>query len=120
MLGSWKKSVSPMRRGLGAGISVSEKLPKNGDFILAFRGPSGASLEPRMLLDSKDKAAVAESDIDKLVRDAKERALSVGILVTREDSQLRQIDQEAWWGRKDGVWILRTTRRYGLLVISMY
>ena len=25
-----------------AGISVSEKLPKNGDFILAFRDPSGA------------------------------------------------------------------------------
>jgi len=29
-----------------AGISVSEKLPKNGDFILAFRDPSGSELAP--------------------------------------------------------------------------
>ena len=95
-----------------AGISVSEKLPKNGDFILAFCDPSGVSLEPRMLLDNKDKAVVAESDIDKLVRDAKERSLSVAVLVTREESQLRQLDKEARWGRKDGLWILRTTRRW--------
>ena len=39
-----------------AGVSVSEKLPRNGDFILAFRDPSGAPLEPRMLVDNKDKA----------------------------------------------------------------
>jgi len=95
-----------------AGISVSEKLPKNGDFILAFCDPSGVSLEPRMLLDNEDKAVVAESDIDKLVRDAKERSLSVAVLVTREESQLRQLDKEARWGRKDGLWILRTTRRW--------
>src|SRR5207237_762659 len=38
-----------------AGICVSEKLPRNGDFILAFRDPSGAPLEPRMLVDNKDK-----------------------------------------------------------------
>jgi hypothetical protein len=85
-----------------AGISVSEKLPKNGDFILAYRDPSGAPLEPRMLVDNKDKAAVAESDIDKLVRDAKERSLSVAVLVTREESQLRQVDKEARWGCKEG------------------
>ena len=95
-----------------AGISVSEKLPRNGDFILAYRDPNGATLEPRLLVDNKDKAAVAESDIDKLVRDAKERSISVGVLVTREDSQLRQVDKEARWGRKDEIWILRTTRRW--------
>jgi chromosome segregation ATPase len=94
------------------GISISEKLPKNGDFILALRDPSGVSLEPRMLLDNKDKATVAESDIDKLVRDAKERSVSVAALVTREESQLRQVDREARWSRKDGIWILRTTRRW--------
>src|SRR5208282_2669054 len=37
------------------GISVSEKLPRNGDFILAFRDPSGAPLEPRIVVDIKDK-----------------------------------------------------------------
>jgi hypothetical protein len=34
-----------------AGISVSEKLPKNGDFILAYRDPSGAPAQPKMLVD---------------------------------------------------------------------
>ena len=53
-----------------AGISVSEKLPKNGDFILAYRDPSGAPAQPKMLVDNKDKTVVAESDLDKLVRDA--------------------------------------------------
>jgi phage host-nuclease inhibitor protein Gam len=95
-----------------AGICVSEKLPKNGDFILAYRDPIGTPLEPRLLVDNKDKAAVAECDIDKLVRDAKERSTPVALLVTREESQLRQVDKEARWSRKDGVWILRTTRQW--------
>jgi len=29
-----------------AGIAVSEKLPKNGDFLLTYRDPSGAPLQP--------------------------------------------------------------------------
>ena len=95
-----------------AGVSVSEKLSRSGDFILAYRDPSGATLEPRMLVDNKDKAAIAESDIDKLVRDAQERSTPVALLVTREESQLRQVDKEFRWGRKDGVWILRTTRQW--------
>lgn len=95
-----------------AGIFVSEKLSKNGDFILAFRDPSGALLEPRMLVDNKDKAAVAQSDIAKLVRDAKERSLSVTVLVTREETQLRQLDRECRWKQEDGVWVLRTTRQW--------
>jgi predicted nuclease with TOPRIM domain len=94
-----------------AGVSVSEKLPRNGDFIVAYRDPSGASVEPRMLIDNKDKAAVTEGDIAKLVRDAKERSLSVAVLVARTEEQLRQIDRECRWGEKDGVWILRTTRQ---------
>jgi hypothetical protein len=85
------------------GICVGEKLSKNGDFILAYRDPSGVSREPRMLLDNKDKACVVESDLEKLVRDAKERSLSVAVLVTREESQLRQIDKEDRWGCKDGI-----------------
>ena len=92
------------------GICVSEKLPRNGDFILAYRDPSGTPLEPRLLLDNKNKDAVAESDITKLVRDAKERSIPVAILVTRDESQLRQVDKETRWDRKDGIWILRTTR----------
>ena len=95
-----------------AGISVSEKLPKNGDFILAYRDPSGAPVQPKMLVDNKDKAVVAECDLDKLVRDARERSIPVAILVTREEAQLRQLDRECRWGQKDGVWILRTTRQW--------
>jgi hypothetical protein len=95
-----------------AGISVSEKLPKNGDFILAYRDPTGAPAQPKMLVDNKDKTVVAESDLDKLVRDAKERNVPVGIIVAKEDSQLRQVDKETRWGQKDGVWILRTTRQW--------
>ena len=95
-----------------AGIAVSEKLPKNGDFILAYRDPSGAALEPRIIVDNKDKASVNEADIRKLLRDAKERRSPVGIIVAREESQLRQADRERRWGQEDGVWILRTTRQW--------
>jgi hypothetical protein len=95
-----------------AGITVSEKLSRNGDFVLAYRDFSGAPAEPRMLIDNKDKAIVGENDIDKLVRDARERSIPVGVLVTRSENQLRQLDRETRWGRKDGVWILRTTRQW--------
>ncbi|MGO9574320.1 MAG: hypothetical protein ACLPTQ_08335 [Terriglobales bacterium] len=94
------------------GICVSEKLPKNGDYLMAYRDPSGASVQPKMLVDNKDKTVVAESDIDKLVRDAKERSTPVAVLVARDEQQLRQVDREARWSRKDGVWLLRTTRRW--------
>jgi hypothetical protein len=95
-----------------AGISVSEKLARNGDFILAYRDASGVSLEPRMLIDCKDKTAICEGDITKLVRDCKERSITVAILVARDESQLRQVDKECRWDRKDGVWILRTCRQW--------
>ena len=95
-----------------AGISVSEKLGRNGDFILAYRDASGVSLEPRMLLDCKDKAAICETDISKLVRDSKERSMTIAILVARDESQLRQIDKECRWDRNDGVWVLRTCRQW--------
>lgn len=92
------------------GIVVSEKLPRNGDFLLAYRDQSGAATEPRMVIDNKDKATVTEGDIKKLIRDARERRIPVGIIVAREDSQLRQLDRERRWDQEDGVWILRTTR----------
>ena len=65
-----------------------------------------------MVVDNKDKATVSEGDIRKLIRDAKERRIPVGIIVAREESQLRQVDRERRWGQEDGVWILRTTRRW--------
>src|ERR1022692_494288 len=94
------------------GIVVSEKLPRNGDFILAFRDPSGAPMEPCILVDNKDKATVCESDIKKLIRDVKERRSMVGVIVAREESQLRQLDRERRWGQEDGMWVLRTTRHW--------
>jgi hypothetical protein len=98
--------------GTWPGIRVSEKLSRNGDFILAYRDASGAPLEPCMLVDNKDKSVVCESDVDKLVRDAKERSTPVAVLVTRNEEQLRQVDKETRWSRKDGVWLLRTTRQW--------
>lgn len=92
------------------GVYVSDKLAKNGDFILAFRDAGGTPVEPQILIDNKDKAAVSESDVDKLVRDAKGRSLSVAALVVHEEDQLRQIDREVRWACKDDVWVLRTTR----------
>jgi len=95
-----------------AGIHVSSKLPKNGDFILAYRAPNGDPSEPKILIDNKDKSVIAENDIEKLVRDAKERSIPVAALVTREEEQLRQVDRESRWSRKDGIWLLRTTRQW--------
>ena len=40
-----------------------------------------------MLVDNKDKATVAEADVRKLARDAKERKLAVAVLVTRDESR---------------------------------
>ena len=86
-----------------AGIWISEKLPRNGDFILSYRAPNGEPTEPRILIDNKDKAVIAEGDIEKLVRDAKERSIPFAALVAREESQLRQVDRDSRWCRKDGV-----------------
>jgi hypothetical protein len=95
-----------------AGVWISDKLPRNGDFILAYRAPNGDPLEPRILIDNKDKSTIAESDIDKLVRDARERSIGVAALVASDETQLRQIDRASRWSRKDGVWLLRTTRQW--------
>jgi len=95
-----------------AGIWISDKLPRNGDFILCYRAPNGEPAEPTILIDNKDKSTIAESDIDKLVRDAKERSIGIATLVARDETQLRQIDRESRWSRKDGIWLLRTTRSW--------
>jgi hypothetical protein len=94
------------------GICMSEKLSRNGDFILCYRAPNGDPTEPKILIDNKDKSVIAESDIDKIVRDARERSIGVAALVTHDESQLRQIDRESRWSRKDGIWLLRTTRQW--------
>jgi hypothetical protein len=92
------------------GMCVSEKLPKNGDYLLAHRDPSGAPLEPRLLIDNKDKAAVTEGDIKKLIRDAKERHVPIGVIAAKDETQLRQADRDCRWAQEDGIWVLRTTR----------
>jgi predicted nuclease with TOPRIM domain len=95
-----------------AGVWISDKLPRNGDFILAYRAPNGEPVDPRILIDNKDKCTIAESDIDKLVRDSNERSIPIAALVVREESQLREADRAARWTRKDGIWLLRTTRQW--------
>jgi len=63
-------------------------------------------------VDNKDKAVVAESDVRKLVRDARERKLAVAVLVARDESQLRNVDRQCRWAQEDGVWLLRSTRAW--------
>jgi ADP-ribose pyrophosphatase YjhB (NUDIX family) len=65
-----------------------------------------------MVLDNKDKASIAETDIEKLVRDAKERSLSVAVLVARDEGQLRQIDRKCRWAEEESIWMLRSTRAW--------
>lgn len=74
--------------------------------------PNGDPAEPKILIDNKDKSVIAESDIEKVVRDARERSIGIAALVACEESQLRLIDRESRWSRKDGVWVLRTTRQW--------
>lgn len=95
-----------------AGVWISDKLTRNGDFILCYRAPNGEPADPKILIDNKDKSTIAESDIDKLVRDARERSISIAAVVARDESQLRQVDREFRWSRKNGVWLLRTTRHW--------
>jgi hypothetical protein len=94
------------------GIWVGEKLPRNGDYQMAFSDATGNALEPFMLVDNKDKATVAESDIRKLVRDARRRKLPVAVLVARYGSQLRHADRRRRWAQEDGIWLLRTSRSW--------
>jgi len=51
-----------------AGVWISDKLSHNGDFILCYRAPNGEPVEPKILIDNKDKATIAESDIDRGAR----------------------------------------------------
>jgi len=95
-----------------AGVWISDKLSRNGDYILAYRSANGDPTEPKLLIDNKDKAVISEGDIDKLVRDARERSIPVAVLVARTEDQLRQVDRETRWSRRDGVWMLRTTRQW--------
>jgi len=95
-----------------AGVWISDKLPRNGDFILAYRAPNGDPIEPRILIDNKDKSVISDGDIDKLVRDARERSLPVAALVARDENQLRQADRASRWSRKHGIWLLRSTRQW--------
>jgi len=94
------------------GVYLSDKLPKNGDFLLSFRDLSGAPVEPQILIDNKAKAAVGEGDLDKLILDAKCRSIRIAALVAQDESQLRQADKECRWSCKDGIWVLRTTRQW--------
>ena len=94
------------------GIWLGEKLPRNGDYLMAFADAAGNALEPAMVVDNKDKATVAEADIRKLVRDAKQRNFAVAALVARDESQLRHADRQRRWAQEDGIWVLRSTRAW--------
>jgi hypothetical protein len=59
-----------------------------------------------MLLDE------TRASLKKLIRDCKERGLMVGVIVTREETQLRQSDRECRWGQEEGIWLLRSTRAW--------
>jgi len=92
------------------GIWISDKLSRHGDYLLAFRDAAGNPQEPRIVIDNKDKTNITEPDIKKLIRDCKQHGLTVGAVVTRDETQLRLSDKECRWAQEDDVWLLRTTR----------
>ena len=94
------------------GVWIGEKLPRNGDYLMAFSDATGNALEPIMLVDNKDKSTVVEADIRKLIRDARKRKLPVAVLVARDPSQLRHADRQQRWAQEDGIWLLRTARSW--------
>ncbi len=94
------------------GVWISDKLPRYGNYLIAFRDGAGNAIDPKMVVDNKDKACITEPDVKKLIRDCKERGLMVGVIVTREECQLRQSDRECRWGQDDGIWLLRSTRAW--------
>src|ERR1039458_4183761 len=55
------------------GIWLSAKLPRHGDYLLAFRDPAGNAADPKMVVDNKDKATISEPDIKKLIRSEEHR-----------------------------------------------
>jgi chromosome segregation ATPase len=69
-------------------------------------------LSPAYSWTTRIKDAVTESDIRKLIRDAKERRTPVGIIVTKDETQLRQVDRECRWAHEEGIRVLRTTRSW--------
>jgi predicted RNase H-like nuclease (RuvC/YqgF family) len=94
------------------GIWVSEKLNRYGDYIIAYRDSGGNPLDPRILVDNKDNEHIIEKDVDKLAADASEQGTPIAVLLTREDTQLRQTDKDHRWSNRGGIWILRTTRQW--------
>ena len=91
------------------GVWVGDKLPRNGDYILAFADGAGDPLEPRVLVENKNKG-ICQADIRKLVRDARERKLAIAALVARDESQLRHVDRRRRWEQQEGAWLPRSTR----------
>ena len=94
------------------GIWISEKLVRAGDYLIAYRDLHGQPLEPKMLIDNKDKRNISEDDVEKLVRDAKSWEIRVAALVAKDETQLRSSDKDARWASRDGIWVLRTTRQW--------
>ena len=74
--------------------------------------PAVPHLNHAMVVDTKDKeSGVTEADIKKLIRDAKERSIAVGIIVAKDVSQLGSLIAIAAGDRRT-FWVLRTTRQW--------
>jgi hypothetical protein len=75
--------------------------------------PQCSRLPTRLLIDNKDKAAITEGDIKKLIRDAKERhapvCAMVAIGMSRSFARLTTI---VAGHRKQGIWVLRSIRSW--------
>ena len=50
---------------------LARRKTANGDYLMALADAAGNALGPSIVVDNKDKAAVTEADVKKLVRDAK-------------------------------------------------
>ena len=51
-----------------AGVWISDKLSRNGDFILAYRAPNGEPVDPRILIDNKDKCTYVSGPLSRTLQ----------------------------------------------------
>lgn len=63
-----------------AGMCISEKLARNSDHLFAFRDPAGPRLSRAYSVDNKDKAAITEGDLKKVIPDANKRHAPAGVI----------------------------------------
>lgn len=96
-----------------SGIFVSDKLHKNGDYLVQLKKLDGTVDEASTLvIDNKDKGRIDEKDVRKLVRDAKIHKSALAALVVKDSDSFGNKDSQNRFQTIDDVCIIRTTKEW--------